>query len=320
MISSLACSALWFVMGSGGGTHSLFIAMMGGIILATGLPHGALDLAISQQMPLWQGGWGRLWFHVVYICIAFVTILAFSFLPTLALTLFLLISIFHFADDWREKLSLPLRISAAALLIYVPSIAHPAEVMAIFSAITEQSMERAEAPPMIGMVSVWILSGIVGASFLMDRSTGVEILALVIAAIFLPPLIFFAVYFGGLHSVRHFHRFQALLSSMRHFRTILIYSLGAVLLTWMLIMLTSYETIERGLLDENIFRFVFIGLAALTVPHVLLLEMLKQRDQYPEVVDTNDMKGEERTAKTYVIKWSALKTNLTVIYSSFWRK
>ena len=91
----------------------------------------------------------------------------------------------------------------------------------------------------------------------------------------LPPLIYFAVYFCALHSIRHF---TATMSAVPNGRRALgvavmlsvITTLAALLALHLGITGTAAETTEQGI------RVIFIGLAALTVPHMILVDRFRR--------------------------------------------
>ena len=97
---------------------------------------------------------------------------------------------------------------------------------------------------------------------------GLELIAITLLAWVLPPLIFFTIYFCGLHSPRH------ALEVVRHYG---IEPLEAVLVsalfTLMAVIFASVFFIsgESGAVDDKSIRIIFVGLAALTVPHMILL-------------------------------------------------
>jgi Brp/Blh family beta-carotene 15,15'-monooxygenase len=88
-------------------------------------------------------------------------------------------------------------------------------------------------------------------------------------AVVAQPLIAFTVYFCGMHSLRHLLRTQQYvnLPVSRLLWICLLPMLGTsalVALGWLYLPTSSY--------DSRILQFVFVTLAALTVPHMLLVD------------------------------------------------
>ncbi len=85
-----------------------------------------------------------------------------------------------------------------------------------------------------------------------------------------PPLIAFTLFFCFMHSARHIVR------SMDYFRKyssrfILVATLLPMCIT-LLLGLIFWNQLEDIQLDGQIIKIIFIGLAALTVPHVVVIE------------------------------------------------
>jgi len=94
-----------------------------------------------------------------------------------------------------------------------------------------------------------------------------ELAVLATAAVVLPPLVFFILYFCGLHSPRHLlHAAQNL-----NRKSAIITAAGVTLLTVVLGGLVVMQA-PVGRLDERLLQLTFIGLAVLTVPHMILIE------------------------------------------------
>ena len=67
-----------------------------------GLPHGALDTLIAKKFKIYNNLYEFLAFNLIYILIAIFIFLIWQFLPILSLSIFLIISGFHFSEDWSS--------------------------------------------------------------------------------------------------------------------------------------------------------------------------------------------------------------------------
>jgi Brp/Blh family beta-carotene 15,15'-monooxygenase len=96
----------------------------------------------------------------------------------------------------------------------------------------------------------------------------VEFVAIVAGALLLEPLVFFTCYFSLLHSPRH------LLETARELGLITFHSIARkslpILIATILLGLLFYANLHGASMSGRIEMTVFIGLAALTVPHMLL--------------------------------------------------
>ena len=272
-------AAGWLLAGQGAGSGPA-VFVLGALVLVLGLPHGALDLWIAaRQRRFGEAGrftrGGLVRFHAEYLSLAAAVIAAFAALPTLALVGFLLLSLWHFADDWRG-LPTPVRLGCASIVVLVPTLFHPGEVAAIFAAVTGREAGAVPALPYVfWMVSGWIVVGSAVLAGLTHWRAGAEAAALAALAALLPPLVFFATYFTLLHGPRHLMRHAPLVAGRRARLVLAGYTVAALgIVAGFGAWLASGD--DLGVTDD-VLRAVFAGLAALTVPHALLMEADKGR-------------------------------------------
>ena len=269
----------WLAIGPSVSGQAAVLVLLGGA-LVLGLPHGALDLWIAGRQGMLQGARGWLGFHAGYLAIAGLVVAAFLLAPGFALLGFLLLSLWHFADDWAARggkggLPKPIAIGCASAIVLVPTAAHPGEVAAIFAAIMGEPVpDLGGARYLAGLTTGWVVGGSLVAAVAIDRRAGLEAAAVALLAFVLPPLAFFAAYFTLLHGPRHLIRHGALTGG-RHGRitlaayAALAFALVAGLGVWL-------ARAEPQALGAEAIRAAFVGLAALTVPHALLLERDKR--------------------------------------------
>lgn len=266
-------AALWLALGAAPLPGGAVLALAG-LVLILGLPHGALDLWIARRSGLWgqQGGFVR--FHAAYLVLAGAVAAAFVLAPALSLAAFLALSLWHFADDWRA-LPLPVRLSGASVIVAVPTLFHTSAVAGIFRIVTggDVAMPAALPPSAIAALAL-LVAGAVGAAFTCDRKAGIELCAIAGLGALLPPLVFFAAYFTLLHGPRHMMRHGALIAGRRARLVLVLYTLAALGIVAAL----GFVLAQGGepSPSEGAIRALFVGLAALTVPHALLIEYDKQ--------------------------------------------
>ena len=97
---------------------------------------------------------------------------------------------------------------------------------------------------------------------------GLELAAIVMLAWALPPLLYFAVYFCGLHSPRH------VLEVIREYRIEVREAVGVSAVFTLLATAFAaafFITADGAAASEKTIRILFVGLAAVTVPHMILL-------------------------------------------------
>ena len=108
-----------------------------------------------------------------------------------------------------------------------------------------------------------------------------DFFSLIILNIFLSPILAFTLYFCFLHSIRHsitliFELDKSFRSGLKKFisRAIpLTFATGAIFLLAIYFLNSFYK------LDEAIYKVIFIGLASLTFPHILLEYLLEKNEK-----------------------------------------
>jgi Brp/Blh family beta-carotene 15,15'-monooxygenase len=103
-----------------------------------------------------------------------------------------------------------------------------------------------------------------------DIVSSLEIAAVAMLAIFTPPLLAFTIYFCAMHSARHLIRSIQFLENTPKkaiFASLLIPTLIVFAMGYMVRKNMTVTSIDAGLI-----KILFVTLAALTVPHMLLLE------------------------------------------------
>ena len=108
-----------------------------------------------------------------------------------------------------------------------------------------------------------------------------DFFSIIILNLFLTPVLAFTIYFCFLHSIRHsitliFELDKSFKSGLKKFinKAIpLTFVTGAIFLIAVYFLNSSYK------LDEAIYKVIFIGLAALTFPHILLEYLLEKNEK-----------------------------------------
>ena len=110
----------------------------------------------------------------------------------------------------------------------------------------------------------------------------VELVILAILFGLVSPLVAFSLYFCGVHTPRHLARIWHAVSEDRRGRAkMLTLALVFTLASWIAGGLSLWLVSPAETIDEAILRVVFIGLAALTVPHMILVDGMFHRIRQP---------------------------------------
>jgi len=250
------------------------------VVILGGVPHGALDGEVAR--PLLRPRFGRTWFAVFalpYLALSAAVLLLWRAAPEATLAAFLAVSVLHFgAEDAGPGRPLE-ALARGGLPVLLPVLLHPGAVSAIFAAVTLRPMP---APPawLHAAALAWLLLLPVAAAAMLRAGRTrplreMALLALAVAA--LPPLAGFALYFVALHAPRHVAgllRHPRRAPRLRDRRDALLRALPLTALT--LLIGALLWPLYPGPAPERLLALTLQGLAALTLPH-LLLERLAER-------------------------------------------
>jgi Brp/Blh family beta-carotene 15,15'-monooxygenase len=238
------------------------------LVAVVGLPHGALDPLVARKAGLWHNPSGLARFIGAYLFLAAIAGLLWVWAPKFSLAAFLAYSSWHFAGDWRDWLSRGWRLCAGSTVICAPSLFYPDHVAGYFSALTGE-----DATTLVRVLQSLAIPALAGTIYSVARSfrtrptVAAELAILAASALALPPLVFFLLYFCGLHSPRHLIATAQGMDSTTAIAT----ATGLTLLTVGLGAL-FFVLLPSAQFDQRLLQITFIGLAVLTVPHMILIE------------------------------------------------
>jgi len=249
-----------------------------GAVLLIGIPHGGLDGVVARRKGWPESLLAWVAFHVIYIFLSLLVILFWQLLPLVSLGLFLVISGIHFA---RSDCALSghhrwISLSAHGGLVPIAiPYAQASEVQPIFTllvgdtnALILLNTVQFFLIPWLGCVAIYAYHALNNS---LIRKNFMILAGLIIATLVLPPLVTFALYFCVFHSPRHMRITLSKLSLEERRRGLfemLIYSAIAI----MMIVIGAFYFKDDMQLAPKLIQFSFIGMAALTVPHMLLVD------------------------------------------------
>jgi len=249
----------------------------GAAMLLLGVPHGAFDVALAHRR--WEIGTPRTLtaFLALYFGLAAAFAAIWFLLPQLALPVFIVMSGIHFAGDWRQDVSALPRTVVGLALITAPALLHREPVVEIFAwlvpaevALTTAEVMAAAAIPLLQAAALIVL-----VTAWSRPAAALEMAAVLLLAVFAAPLVFFVLYWCGLHSLRHVlavqtelrpGSLQALSRLSLPYAPITIIGVVVGALLWPLLDL-----------GQAMLAVLFVSLAALTVPHMLLVDQRQPR-------------------------------------------
>ena len=248
---------------------------MATLVLALGVPHGALDTVFAKN--LYKVARFRDWafFGVVYFMPAVMVVGLWLWAPLIFLAGFLFVSLVHFSGDPKAGTPLIIRLLYGGAIIVLPSLLHAEEVSLIFSLLVGAAAAATITSLLHALAWPWLLATLLSAFYLLpaDRLSAAEIAAAALLATIAPPLIAFTVFFCLMHSARH------VLRTFEYFADVsprlLIASAALSTLATAPLALIAWFWLRDETFDARLMQLVFVGLAALTVPHMGIVERVR---------------------------------------------
>jgi len=253
---------------------ALSLLMLAILIFFLGVPHGALDPVFAQKLLFLQGwkDWSK--FVIVYVALSASVVCIWWQFPLLFMTSFLLLSVMHFSRDLNDHVPKIIRLVYGGSIIILPTFFHFQEMQTLFSLILNEEAGLQITKFLHVLVWPWLIASLISIylEFIKEWLVGLELIAVTLLATLAPPLVAFTLYFCGMHSLRHILRTKAYADMP--FTKLGLISLATMLGVVFIAVLAWFYLPE--LPDyERLLRFVFVGLAALTVPHMLLIDRVR---------------------------------------------
>ena len=282
-------------MGGDGGA----ILLIGGALI--GLPHGSTDFVVAARWlrPVYGRSWLPL-FVLAYLALAGAVLVAWSVLPLATLCIFVSASGLHFgtedmegeAPSWRP-LFFAARVTTPLLPIF---LFHTAEIGPYLSGLGGMSEAAAVATLAAGkpvLLPLWIgvvAAATIGELWRPDRALSTlraaELVAIAAAAVVLPPLVAFAVYFCCAHAMRHMAHLTARLhpSAPRQALGLAAAVVAPSAFVCGALLVSSWSVLGGRWPTIDVINGALRLVAALTVPH-MLLERLSERPVAKRFID-----------------------------------
>ena len=260
------------------------------LILTIGISHGSLDHIKGKKLIKYFGYKSMIIFYLSYLLIGAVIILIWLIFPKSLLFLFLIIAAFHFGKEDSEFINQRknfelIYLLKGSLIITSPLFFHKEETLTIFETLNFYISNNLIISNEILFIFI-LLSLISGIILSLNKSIEVkslllmDYLSILILNYFLNPIIAFTIYFCFLHSIRHS------ISLIREINKNLtkglpIFIKKALPLTILTIFgyVVSISILNNyNEFNETIYRVIFIGLASLTFPHILLEYLIEKNE------------------------------------------
>ena len=263
------------------------------LILILGISHGALDNIKGKKLLKLFGYKSSFSFYLVYILISFLIITLWLIFPNIVLFLFLIVAAYHFGKEdtvfaFKRKflISECLFFLKGSSVIVTPLLLQRNATNEIFQILNFNVFESVVFNDqfLIMLLCLSFLSSLFISNKKDTDIKGIMIMdfaSLIILNFFLTPILAFTIYFCFLHSIRHsitliFELDKSFESGIKKFvsKAIPLTFVTGVIFLLGIFFLNNFYT-----LDEAIYKVIFIGLASLTFPHILLEYLLEKNEK-----------------------------------------
>lgn len=251
---------------------------LGGVVLI-GLPHGAFDGAIAACLGQAERPGTLIRFIILYVALAGFVVGLWLVFPISSLIAFLVISIIHFGlgdapakKGWLRYVQVVVH---GGVVVAGISQIHRPEVNVIFSYLVGGDTALVWIAIDVASVMIAIALAIYAWEALWDvrwRFGFLEAGLLILIFGAMQPLVGFAFYFCCVHSARHLWSVWKAVKAEFSYPMLLVGAMAFTFVSWGAGVVAFWWSASFMEVESALFRVVFIGLAALTVPHMVLVD------------------------------------------------
>ena len=261
------------------------------LILSIGISHGSLDHIKGKKLIKILGFSSHYIFYFAYIFVGLVTIFIWFFFSKFLLFLFLMVAAFHFGKEDSAFISNNknyelIYFFKGCLVITSPLLFHKNETLSIFKSLNFDisgniliNNEILYLFVFLSFIANIILS--LNKSFDSKSLLLMDFLSILILNFFLNPIIAFTIYFCFLHSIRHsISLIKDINKNIKKGLPIfLIKATPLTIITALAYLFSLFFLNNYYELNEAIYKVIFIGLASLTFPHILLEYLIEKNEK-----------------------------------------
>ena len=269
------------------------------LILSIGVSHGSLDNEKGRKLFQIFGINNFFIFYLSYIFISLIIIILWVILPSTSLIIFLIVASYHFGKEDTQFLIIRnsyfnqlLFFLKGSLIILAPMYFHFDETISIFKFLLIDNESFYKFLDLIETNKI-LLYGIILSTLssiilftknfeLKKFTIFLDFFSILVINYYFSPLVAFTIYFCFLHSVRHSVSLMFELDKNDLTNGLKIFTKKAfplTILTAIFCFVGLYLLNNTYNFDSSILKIIFIGLASLTFPHILLEYLLEKYEK-----------------------------------------
>ena len=269
------------------------------LILSIGVSHGSLDNMKGKKLFEIFKINNFLIFYLLYVSLAILIIFFWVILPSISLILFLIVASYHFGKEDtsflinNESFYDPLLFFLkGSLIVLAPMYFHFDETINIFKFLLIENEAFYNFLDFVETSKI-LLFGIILSTLsnillfmknfeLKKFTIFLDYFSIIIINYYFSPLIAFTFYFCFLHSIRH--SITLIFELNREdlsvgIKIFLKKALPLTILTAIFCLISLYFLNNTYSFDSSILKIIFIGLASLTFPHILLEYLIEKNEK-----------------------------------------
>ena len=278
-------------------TISPFICLL--LILSIGISHGSLDNLKGRKLFQIFKVKKFYIFYLAYILIAIIVIILWILIPYVSLIIFLMVASYHFGKEDTQFLIVEnsyynqfLFLLKGSLIVFAPMYFHFDETISIFKLLFIENENFYNFLDLIESKKILLYCIILSTlanillftkNFELKKFTiFLDYFSIIIINYYFSPLVAFTIYFCFLHSVRHS---ISLMSELDRddlgngFKIFVKKALPLTIITAIFCAIGLYLLNNTYNLESSILKIIFIGLASLTFPHILLEYLIEKNEK-----------------------------------------
>ncbi len=275
---------------------SLFVCLF--FILSIGISHGALDNYKANKLLKIYRVNNKAIFFLIYIIISALVIFIWSLYSTYTLLAFLFVASYHFGLEdtsflhkGNSFLDQIFYLIKGSLIVFAPLFFQFDETLKIFETLMLSNALITFLELEHWIINVCLFLSFMGYLYFAYKNKFedfevilLDLLSIIILNFIFSPIIAFTIYFCFLHSIRHIISLSNELDKNDFSNGVKVFvkkALPLTVVTAILYLLATIYLSKSYGLDDVIIKVIFIGLASLTFPHILLeylLEINEKRD------------------------------------------
>ena len=255
------------------------------LIFFIGLPHGSFDGAVASLV-----GFNTkkefIKFLIYYLSLFIFVIFFWLYFPIAALLIFLFMTVLHFGlCDWSnfeiEKYKYSVSLTYGMTIIFGIIFFNESQSFKIFEYLTNSNIYFFQNYIFVMyLITLSLLVYFLYLSFYEIRlRVGImEIVLFLTIFYFFDPLLSFTIYFCFFHTYKHLKQLIKNIFIFLSNKKLIIYStIIFTIISWIGGLVVVVYLFQNFSLYESIIKVVFIGLAALTLPHMILVDIIYRR-------------------------------------------